>query len=734
VRSGKSLGPFDLDFSPSLGFLGALSERVSILIDRQKEIWTRDRSAWVVVPTVREGSLCWLLIASDAEGERRAREVVGAFIGPTVGSIEPGQLALDPSNIVDTRLQQADIDRIVPVKSAGTDTAEFVEALELMTAVRTGEPELRREVEDPIGYLLRDFRLALSAADPQNSERLLERLEATGLLASENLRFLRVERLARLGRWHELGMLPWFTDMARARRPRYITEHLLEALWRREFDDVALITETGAALRRFQESDLEVRYRPLLDSIDVPSSTGARRVVWLSAVLSSNEARQRRLLESVEELESSLLERLAGTGRAHAEPVTKLGALAQARSLLDAGEFVDAIEVAERTPGDPGLAAVAVRAAFELADPDLASRAIALVDSVQESMLPTTPGFRRNLRDVRQWSTNRCSSWTAWLSRVCSDVRWPEAADVARDLSAGWGIDEFRQESTAEAAANNLLLAAENVNAPQIKAALDLFCDLAGKLTESVGATSLIDAVLLVLSLQDNPSFAVRNAFFSLAVQVIRTGPSATRYADLVKTATGLWERVCSRETAAWALDVADLLAMSPAPDPAIRTAFISSVGNGVRGFAARLAGHERSLLEALAAECGTTVGLPPLREEPSSPLETEFWGALTGRLVGLYSLLGGVGARFAERVRGLNPETRVEYNSDTVATDALRSLAKTADFFIVDTWHASHAATGAIDGVRGRERQLFPSGRGLSSFIAVLHDALEREATSTAA
>jgi hypothetical protein len=632
------------------------------------------------------------------------------------------------------RLQEAGIDRIVPVRSSGTDTAGFVEALELMTAVRAGEPELRREVQDPIGYLLRDFRLALSAADSQNSERLLERIEATGLLASENLRFLRVERLARLGRWPELGMLPWFADMTRARRPRYITEHLLEALWRREFDDVALITDPGAALRRFQEGELEVQYRPLLDSIDVPSSTGARRLVWLSAVLSGNEARQRRLLESVEEPERSVLERLTGIGPAHDEPATKLGALAQARSLLDAGEFVEAIAVAERTSGDPGLAAVAVRAAFELADPDLASRAIAVVDSVGESRLPTTPGFRRNLHDVRQWATNRCFGWTAWLSRVCSDVRWPEAADVARDLSAGWDIDEFKQESAAQVAANNLLSAAENVNAPQVKAALDLFCDLAGKLAESVGATPLIDAVLLVLSLQDNASFAVRDAFFSLAAQVIRTGPSPTRYADLVSTATGLWERVCSRETVAWALDVADLLAMSPASDPAVRAAFISSVGNGVRGFAVRLPGHERSLLEALAAECGTGVGLPPLPEEPSSPLEREFWEALTGRLVGLYSLLEGVGARFAERVHGLNPESRVEHNSDTVATDALRSLAKAADFFIVDTRHASHAATGAIDSVRGRDRQLFPSGRGLSSFVAVLHDALENDVTSAAA
>jgi hypothetical protein len=32
------------------------------------------------------------------------------------------------------------------------------------------------------------------------------------------------------------------------------------------------------------------------------------------------------------------------------------------------------------------------------------------------------------------------------------------------------------------------------------------------------------------------------------------------------------------------------------------------------------------------------------------------------------------------------------------------------------------------IDALRPRDRQLFPTGRGLSSFIAVLRDALERD------
>ena len=609
----------------------------------------------------------------------------------------------------------------------GSDAA-LVEALELMTSVRAGEPELRREVEDPIGFLLRDFHLALSSGDPDTSERLLERLEATGLLASENLRFLRVERLAKLARWHELGSLPWFADLARARRPRHVTEYLLEALWRREFDDVGVFAEPGAALRLFQERDLGSQFRALLDAVDVPASASGRRIAWLATVAAGNEPRRQRLFDSVDDSERSVLEQLVRVVPMQAEPRPELSLLERARSLLDGGDFVGAVAIAEQTPDDAALVALAVRAAFELDDADLASRASVLVNRIGEASLPSTVGFLRNLQDVRQLAMNRCTGWAAWFARVAGDVLWSDAADVARGLHGTWESAELRQQSLADAAANDLLTAADGVNALQVRAALDLICDLASKMAAAPGASSLTDASLLVLSMQDNPSAAVRNAFFALTVDVLDSAPAAARYADLVRTATVLWERVRSRDTVSWALDVADVLAASPSPDPTARAAYVTSIGTGVAEFAARLALHERSLLEALAAECGTAVVLPPIPESTTVLETADVWAVLAGQLVGLYSLLGGIGVRFADRVASLNAEALVEHNSDTTATAALRTLAMSADFLVVDTRHASHAATLGIDAVRPRDRQLFPAGRGLSSFISALREALDRE------
>lgn len=129
------------------------------------------------------------------------------------------------------------------------------------------------------------------------------------------------------------------------------------------------------------------------------------------------------------------------------------------------------------------------------------------------------------------------------------------------------------------------------------------------------------------------------------------------------------------------------------------------------------MAPYQRSMLVDLASECDVSIELPEA-PAPDPADSSEPWAKLTNRLVGLYSLLDGIGVRFRRRLLALNPDVKVEHNGDTVATDGLRALARSADYLLVDTRHAAHQATGAIDEVRPRQRQLFPAGRGLSSFI----------------
>ena len=129
--------------------------------------------------------------------------------------------------------------------------------------------------------------------------------------------------------------------------------------------------------------------------------------------------------------------------------------------------------------------------------------------------------------------------------------------------------------------------------------------------------------------------------------------------------------------------------------------------------------------MHTLAKESGTEIRLPLDFPEDE---KTNLWQKLDGKTVGIYSLLENAGNRLAQRLKALCPNVKIEFNGDKAATEALNNLARGVDYLIVDTRHASHAATRAIDNWRARDKQLFPQGGGISSFIACLKEVLENE------
>jgi hypothetical protein len=675
-------------------------------------------SNWAVVPDQRgSGAIEWWLIADDSEAERRGREVVKAFFGPASTRNPAGGFDAENSS---ERVRS--VSKRMRVHFEG-DRVSFLAALELMTSVRASAPDLDREARDPLGFLIRDFYLALDRGDADASDELLSRIDGTGRIGSENLRFLRVDRLALLGRWRELGALPWFTDLARARRPVRISEHLLEALWRDNFDEAGVAASPEAALSAFDTAEIAARFGALLQCIDVPSTAPGRRVTALHARLAGDGARVDRIIAGAPAEERVLLERLTGRVAA-ALPLPPQSALDVARDMFEGGGYDGVISIAE-TEQSPPLVAMAVRAAFEQNDPRLAVRVVPLVDAVAPGALPTSPGFARMVAGVRRLASDACSSWAEWLARIARQEKWSEAAEVARNLSPKWDIGELGQPSVADSAAGHLLAGSEGTNRRELRAVFDLLCQVASQVAVNPAAHRLVDAVLLVLATDENPSALVRAAFFDLLMDVLATGPSSGRYQDMLSTTESLWSTARSREAIPWVLDVLDGLASQPSPAVGARQALMSSVVRSVHDFASRLTKDERVLFGILGRECNVPVTFPP--SEPAlDEQSSDVWKRLNGKLIGVYSLIEGLGSRLAGRLATLCDGFEVQGNSDTVGTAALRVLAAKADYLLVDAKHAAHAATKAIDEERPRDHQLFPTGGGMSSFITRLREELE--------
>jgi hypothetical protein len=81
---------------------------------------------------------------------------------------------------------------------------------------------------------------------------------------------------------------------------------------------------------------------------------------------------------------------------------------------------------------------------------------------------------------------------------------------------------------------------------------------------------------------------------------------------------------------------------------------------------------------------------------------------------------------RFSSRLQQLCTPAEIVGNADKTATASLTTLAERAQHLIVDTWHAAHQATNAIDQVRPRAQQILPQQKGVTGFLRALESSLE--------
>jgi hypothetical protein len=326
----------------------------------------------------------------------------------------------------------------------------------------------------------------------------------------------------------------------------------------------------------------------------------------------------------------------------------------------------------------------------------------------------------RDLDELARLADGSCSSWVEWCSRLGRDERWSDAAQVVRMQHEQWDDLLVLAPAKVREAADGVLSAWTGINQDQLVASLDVLCFAAAATAAATQAGEFCDAVLLVLAEQQNLSAPVREAYLQLLEQLLEGGPAEPRYRETLKQAVSLWRQIAAPAAVDWGIGLVDILLYAPSPAPEARVTVIAEVLNKARDFQQRLSLRQRSELEALADENGL-----PVRQLPKPADKDLVWNRLDGSVVGVYSLLPHAAESLAKRLSRLCSPNAIVGNADTVATTALRSLATRADYLIVDTWHAAHAATNAIDAARPRSQQIMPQGRGVTAFIQALEHVL---------
>lgn len=97
------------------------------------------------------------------------------------------------------------------LRPPGGVEAQLIVALERLVMTLRGKPRRTAAVPKPVGRMLRELDLALAAGAVAQSATILQEIERAGGISHENIAFLQIQRLGRLGRDRELlahGSLP----------------------------------------------------------------------------------------------------------------------------------------------------------------------------------------------------------------------------------------------------------------------------------------------------------------------------------------------------------------------------------------------------------------------------------------------------------------------------------------------------------------------------------------------
>ena len=684
----------------------------------------------------------WYAITFSEAQSEELREHLSAFVGPAGSDYSGMRAELDLSDSAESSLAKwVGGSRVYKFSVLPGRQKVVRTALNRLQTVWRLSPSVEMVAIRTTEGILREFFLALVNQDELGAIKWHQDLRVGGRLSAENLVFLEIERLGAFERWHELAAMPQMAFLLVMQRPRNITALLIEALWRTELEDRA-ITGSVEEVAAYFQANFYPRYHSLLRVRGVLSRVPVILTFLLSAV-TANPPRLEQIQPLLDALptcsQRSIAEAIAALAYIPTATLPKHQTpLELAREAFDNDDYDTAWLHLQSIPAEVESCALMLECAYEI-------QTKVAAEAVNECMAALSPEFmnlvlnshrrRRAWDDLKKMieSDNSPSDWEAWFDRNDSCPQWPQLLSTARDAHSEWQISNYLSNP------NRVRLLADRLLSDRSKAAkstLQLaFPHLLGYfLPNGIGAPvflPLYKDMLLLLGLSDGLSSEDWISTQTLLIAILDSGCDGKSYEDTVNVLKEMWESFGSPTRFDWALDTLDLLAAYPGTQPKARDSLFDSVLASFSKNHRRVSQNHWEIFKWLANDLQRDDDYNAIRPttELAVPSEKESTN-LKGKVVAIYTLTESAGARAQEIIEKLFDGVKVKLSHDLGGSDRLKSLAREADYFIVATRSAKHAATEFLKDSRPRDKShlIYPSGKGSSSIVSSLLVAVKSE------
>lgn len=269
----------------------------------------------LILPRRTDGEVSVAYVICWSQGHaNRIRPLLEAAVAHNWAQFRGRTTLLDPLDPVESAV----LDLVGPgttfvLAPTGATQGPMWAALKAMLAGLEMRRYRPQALPRPIGQLLWEFEAALSAGQAEGSGRILAELELQGGMSLENLAFLRIRRLSRLGMDEELLAHGSIATVLESEPPPAIRDAILAAWCRRNITStLATEDEIDAALNHVRQSRLPIGL--LVDGDVGIQSIESARVATLVALLRRDGGVARSLLDISFDLPEALRKRLASVG------------------------------------------------------------------------------------------------------------------------------------------------------------------------------------------------------------------------------------------------------------------------------------------------------------------------------------------------------------------------------------------------------------------------------------
>lgn len=604
------------------------------------------RDVPVVLPRYQQAQdrFAIYVITRDEEHAAVIGNVLTAFAGPTylIGAgVHPSKLDLnDPVEAAVQDFAGAGTTFRLETHPHRRYRQRLTDVALLMQHTLARRPPRLWRATKPTGRLLAEFDAALAAGGQTASQAALHQLAGQGGITAANLAHLHIKRLSRLGLDRELLDYPDLSDVLRQNPPTPVKAAVLNSAFTCDLQGPLDRGDLAAAQHALRDRGL-LALAPFEDSAE-SYSIEALMVLLLAAVTREDPQSTKNVLTTIEHTASHDV----------LPPVLIKAAalLADPQSTRQQEEPTHQTDTAGNTAGSPTSSP-----SSKSVEPDTSGH----VPAPWPELVQAIADGYTCLSDCLEQE-----GWRAWPSPALDD----------RETAAL--LEELHDEGQA-----------------QIWRCVGAFIESVGyDQPAPLSARVLITCALAYDWLGPGDLLAVQ----ALTEIVLRSGPSAAVYGQLLGELADTCERWVAPERAAIALDFADRLVMEAHPDPDARASFALALLLPLSVRQRRLDPADLVMARRLSAELGIELDWQDHGEGEEQETATDLREA-TGRNLLLYSLDQRVLDRVGEALHQLAPRVKISLAHDSVGSPQLRQKARQADVVVLATRCAKHAATGFI-------------------------------------